>query len=195
MQSKHLIYLNLKREKIKLKKYIKVISIVVILFFVLTACKSSVMNYVNQETTTRDMSDTSQNSKEATNNIKSRNSTELEKSAETKKTEETKGILPLADEDFLLSDGKNVLELGLVFKNFSSPEPGKGSDYVGQSYNGDQPYDVYVHYYKDFDIFISDMGKGEVPPYTAPIIIEQIYLNTKKYKTNRGISIGLKKVG
>lgn len=106
---------------------------------------------------------------------------------------ETTPPLPLTEKDFLLSDGKHVLELGLTFDSFTSPEQEKGNHYVGQSYNGDQPYDVYVHYYKDFDIYISDLGKGEVPPYTAPIVISQISTRTAAYKSNRGISIGSNK--
>lgn len=103
------------------------------------------------------------------------------------------GIKQLESEDFSVYSEKNTIELGSLFEDFieNSTEKEEGNDYVGEIYKEDQPYyKVYVHYFADFDIYISNINYDVENRDFDTYIIQQITLKTSVYKTNRDRSIG-----
>lgn len=156
-----------------MKKNIKMISVVIALFiliFNVTACKSQMTSDVTNASTTASTYDAS------------------------KSNDETEDVIsPITNKDFIVSNGKDIIELGSSFDQYIYPEAEEKHNYVGQLYNGDQSYDVYQHSFEDFVLYASDMYRGDIAPDSAPYIIEQIDLKTPAYKTERKICIGLSK--
>jgi hypothetical protein len=100
----------------------------------------------------------------------------------------------LGDNDYSVKDIKtgDILALDTPYKDFKTPEEEIEieNNYVGEVYSGELVYKYYLHKYKDFDLYVSNVKYNEKNRNFDEYYISQITLLTNNYETSRGLKIG-----
>jgi hypothetical protein len=101
-------------------------------------------------------------------------------------------IAPLAIEDFKVADGKTSIKLDSPYNEFKydQPEIKVENNFVGESRKGQCVYKFYMHTYRDFVIYTSNINYNDKNRSIDKYYISQITLKTTRFKTARGIAIG-----
>ncbi len=98
-----------------------------------------------------------------------------------------KNIKPMNEDDFIVSDGNNIINLDFPFKNFKINKKEKTieNNYVGETYLGEYIYKTYFHEYDDFDLYVSNLNYNVKNRNFDEYYITQITLKSSNFKTTR----------
>lgn len=111
----------------------------------------------------------------------------------TKSNLTTTNYKPLTENDFAITDGKNIISLYMVFGDLKLDKTEKKveNNFVGETLSGDYVYKYYMHQYDDFDLYVSNANYNLKGKNFDDRYISQITLKSKSaFKTPRGITVG-----
>lgn len=100
---------------------------------------------------------------------------------------------PINEDDFSITDGKNVISLYMTFKDLklNKTELKVDNNYVGETKSNGFVYKYYMHQYDEFDLYVSNVNYNFKSKNFDDRYISQITLKKKSdFKTPRGITIG-----